>query len=58
MYNSIIMPIVGLIALVVGALFHITITEDVKLQVVEVVGGLVSLIFVVKGIITNHKKVE
>ena len=56
MYASLIAPLVGLVALIVGAIFHITIEKDTQVQIVEVIGGIISVILVIKGIITNHKK--
>jgi hypothetical protein len=56
MNKSLIAPLVAVLALIVGAVFHISIEQDTQVQIVEVIGGIVSVVVVIKGIITNHKK--
>lgn len=58
MSKTMIAPLVGLVALLVGAVFHINIEQDTQVQIVEVIGGIVSVGLVIKGIITNHNKAE
>lgn len=56
MQASVILPFISVLALLVGAIFHIEIKEDVQLQIAEVIAGLVATVFVIRGIIQNHKK--
>lgn len=55
MSRSAIVALVSVLALVVGAVFHIEVTEEVQLQFVEVIVAIGALIGVVNGIVRDYK---
>ena len=56
MYNTIIVPIVSVILMVIGGFLHIDFTEDEKKVITEAAALLVTAGVALWGIIKNHKK--
>lgn len=56
MYNTVIAPVVALIALVVGGVFHINIDEGVQNTIVQGLALLLTAGIALYGIVKNHKK--
>jgi hypothetical protein len=48
--------IVGLISLVVGAIYHVEVKQDIQLQLVELIWGAVSVLPLVWNAIKNRNK--
>lgn len=47
--------IVGLISLIVGALFHIEVTQELQLNAVELIAAVVSVGGIIVGMIKEHQ---
>jgi hypothetical protein len=56
MSKTIIAPLIGFIALIAGALFHVPIGEATQAQIVEFISQGIALVLVLDGIFRNHKK--
>lgn len=56
--KSVIIPVISVLALGVGAIFHITIDDASINTIAEFVAAGVTLYFTLKGILQNHKKYD
>lgn len=56
MSKTVIIPIVGFLAIVLNLVFHINIDESTQADIVNVGSQVVALGLVLDGIFRNHKK--
>jgi len=52
--KTIIAPIIGFVVLVLQLFFGVELPEEVVNEVIIVIGNVVAVVFVLKGIIQNH----
>lgn len=55
MNKTIIAPLLGLVCLMIQAIFHVDITGDVQSQIIDTIGVVVSTAVTLYGIFKNHK---
>jgi hypothetical protein len=56
MSKTVIIPIVGFLAVVFNLIFHVNIDEATQGDIVNLVSQAVALVLVLDGIFRNHKK--